>query len=176
MIQFTADSPAVAAQVNQNFNNLNTRIEEVNTTIQTQLTQLGAQVTARTPAGTIAFFAGACPSGWSRYTQANGRFIVGTPTNGMAARTMGPSPLADNTEPMHNHLWAYLTPDLVWTTHNVFGTPGTMIDWNDGMDQTGSGIYPIALDLTPTANWEGHTNMKSANIPFIQLTACSRDP
>lgn len=41
------------------------------------------------PSGMIAFFAGACPTGWTEYTTARGRIVVGLPLNGTAEGTLG---------------------------------------------------------------------------------------
>lgn len=41
------------------------------------------------PSGMVAFFAGACPSGWTEYTAARGRLVVGLPLSGTAEGTVG---------------------------------------------------------------------------------------
>ena len=41
------------------------------------------------PSGLIAFWNGACPSGWTEVTAARGRIIVGTPASGTDAATVG---------------------------------------------------------------------------------------
>ena len=41
------------------------------------------------PSGLIAFFAGACPSGWSEYLAARGRIVVGLVASGTAEGTVG---------------------------------------------------------------------------------------
>jgi hypothetical protein len=41
------------------------------------------------PSGMIAFFAGACPSGWTEYTAMQGRMLVGLVSGGTAEGTVG---------------------------------------------------------------------------------------
>ncbi len=55
------------------------------------------------PSGMIAFFAGsACPSGWTEYTAARGRAIVGLVASGTAAGTVGTA-LTDKQDKTHTH-------------------------------------------------------------------------
>jgi hypothetical protein len=60
------------------------------------------------PTGMIAFFAGACPSGWSEYTGLQGRALVGMPDGGTLEGVVG-SPLGDQgtraitSVPAHTH-------------------------------------------------------------------------
>lgn len=44
---------------------------------------------ASVPSGMIAFFAGSCPSGWSEYAPLRGRYLVGMPSGGTVAGTVG---------------------------------------------------------------------------------------
>lgn len=58
------------------------------------------------PAGTVAFFSlGSCPTGWSPYTAAQGRYIVGLPSSGTLEGTSGTalSNLEARTSGTHNH-------------------------------------------------------------------------
>jgi len=41
------------------------------------------------PSGVIAYMAGSCPSGWTEYTAARGRYVVGVPSGGTVAGTQG---------------------------------------------------------------------------------------
>ena len=63
------------------------------------------QITASLPPGAIAFFAGACPTGWTEYTSARGRYIVGTPSGGTNGATVGTalSNSEDRAVGQHNH-------------------------------------------------------------------------
>ena len=64
------------------------------------------------PTGMIAFFAAACPSGWTEYTALRGRAVVGTPAGGTNAGTVG-TPLSNlenrahaHTGPSHSHTFS----------------------------------------------------------------------
>jgi hypothetical protein len=41
------------------------------------------------PSGLIAYVTGSCPTGWSEYTAARGRYVVGTPSGGTGEGTQG---------------------------------------------------------------------------------------
>ena len=51
----------------------------------------------------------------------------------------------------HNHRWSRWNGSLRdWTSYNSSGNSFTITNWTDGMDQVGSGIYPIAASSTGT--------------------------
>jgi len=42
----------------------------------------------------------------------------------------------------HNHKWAYVS-GIDWYTYNPGGSPYKVTDWDDGIDTSGSGFYPL---------------------------------
>lgn len=69
------------------------------TVLASQYNNLRAE---RCQTGTIMAFSGACPTGWSEVTAARGRMIVGTPSGGTAAGTVGTA-LTDLQDKTHTH-------------------------------------------------------------------------
>ena len=191
---FSANTPILASEVNENFEALKAEIEAL---------QSGG---AGIPAGAVmAFNRSSCPAGWSVLEEARGRFIVGMPDGGTLAGTAGGSPLTDledrvhlhsvDIDPLftsaagnHNHLWAEFTTGLRWRD----GNGATIIDWGDGIDNEGADIYPLAIFPAPattqqffTDNSGDHehqvdigTNDSSSDgtdLPYLQLLTCEKD-
>ncbi len=85
----------------------------------------------------------------------------------------------------HFHEWAHIS-DGLWEA----GDGEDMIEWDNGLDGDGSGIFPIAvsdkgLDRFHTDERGTHshdfnlgprtTERKSTGLPYIQLLICVRD-
>ncbi len=159
---FRAGTPARAFDLNDYFNDLKGRIDALETTLR----------------GTIAFFpASTCPTGWTRYAAANGRFIVGTPSSGTGGVSVG-TPLADGTPPTHQHHLFSKTSANGWqgypetspgsgVGHTTLQGIGVAIDDGTGAD------YGLAVDAAGIVRLYSSTT--SANLPYVQLTACQKN-
>ena len=84
-----------------------TKLDVAGTVNATDFTKNGIAVPT-VPSGMIAFFPGACPSGWAEYTALRGRLIIGTPLSGTDAGTVGTalgnlSPRTITDVPAHFH-------------------------------------------------------------------------
>lgn len=165
---FAIDTPALAAQVNANFTDLDTRLIALDSSLQA----LNAAVVARVPTGTIALFGGGtCPAGWTEFTPARGRALVGLPQGGTQQGTVGTA-LTNLANPVHSHEWSSLDFNLIWFSYDAAGNPVNVIDWGDGMDSNGSGTYPFSSD---NGGRNFYTSRSSSNFPYIQLLLCSRN-
>lgn len=189
---FTPNTAILASEVNENFAALRAEIEAL---------QSGG---AGIPAGAVmAFDRSTCPSGWSVFEEARGRFIVGLPDGGTLAGTAGGDPLSDlevrahthsvNLDPVfttpagdHTHLWAEMVPGRIWED----GAGTVIIDWTDGMDTAGADFYPIGVSTTTSRQFftdssSDHTHQvdvgasdssaDSAELPVLQLLVCEKD-
>ena len=93
-------------------------------------TQSTAVTPLAIPAGMVAFFAAACPSGWTAYASAEGRLLVGVPSGGTLEGTVG-SPLGDLADrtitevPSHAHTGAEHTHSGAVHTHGFSATTNT---------------------------------------------------
>jgi len=145
------------------------------------------------PAGMIAAIAGACPSGWSEYTAARGRYVVGVPAGGTVEAVVGIAlndkedrGVAQHTHPItydsaHTH-----TVDL---THQHFLNPWA----NSGVLVAAGGYtlnqYGASVGSTSTANpswsvvemgetiptgWAGSV-ASTTSAPYVQLRLCVKN-
>jgi hypothetical protein len=127
----------------------------------TQNTALGGGV----PAGAILFFAAAsCPTGWSEYTAARGRFIVALNTGGTVAAAVGTalSDLENRSVGAHTHDRP-ASGDYYGINRNV----AQYIFQGQG-DQTPGTYIPTTGGVTGGA-------VAGTNAPYIQLLVCKKD-
>jgi hypothetical protein len=139
------------------------------------------------PSGAIMYFdATLCPRGWTVYEPARGRFVSGLPAGGTPGGVSGPA-LSDlgtvtaTAGGVHNHVWSIFEGGTrAWKTFLPDGVQ-LLIDWGDGIDNAGSGIYPLAPEIGAgsgqsvyyTATGGGHTH--AVDMPYVQLLACKKD-
>lgn len=121
------------------------------------------------PTNLVAYTTGGVPSGWSEYTAARGRVIVGKPSGGTAAGTVGTA-LSNLENRTHSHVYTTVPSHR----HSAY--------WNtDGTD-----IYPISVytndgpgDQIWYTNYEGSsspsTQTESHMMPYIQLLAIKKN-
>jgi len=147
-------------------------------------------------AGIIALFDGPCPSGWTEYTAAQGRVIVGVPAGGTVGATVGTA-LTDredrthtHTTPEHKHLQNLGSPETftgMWSgglSPKVYVGPwGTPADGQPiGLPYSSSDNWTYSLQkvLTGTQLGGGGLNTSTATtgqiIPYIQLRYCKLNP
>lgn len=158
------------------------------------------------PAGTVVYFdLAACPAGWTELTAARGRTFVGLPAGGTLGGTQGTAlanlearvhshtfstSVTSAANGHHSHAWSsilYSGSDVQWTSWDQFGSPVLAFNWTNGVDNEGSGIYP--LTATPnatffTASQDAHTHLltfsgvptssNGAPLPYLQLLACRK--
>jgi hypothetical protein len=145
------------------------------------------------PSGVIAYMAGACPSGWTEYTAARGRYVVGVPSGGTVAGTVGTAltnqenravgqhthTFSGSALSAHNHTQdAHLHGQTSWSNN------GTVGGWARSM-MNGNSAYVTSDNTTATnqaaaAGTPAGTNANSGsvagtNAPYIQLTVCQKD-
>ena len=138
-------------------------------------------------AGLVAFFAApACPSGWTTYAPAAGRYIVGAPGAGSIESTVG-TPLTNLqnravgqhshgvTDPGHKHTILNVSPILRGgnvTPTRVQGTGGSGGSFNTTLPNSpgleAMGVSPTGL----TVNAAGAVAGTPA--PYVQLRTCKK--
>lgn len=159
---FQAGAPAKAAALNDYFNDLDTRLAAASPRV--------------VPTGAVMFFnLSGCPMGWSVFTQARGRTLVGLNSGGTLATTVG-TPIPNATAPTHGHRWSRLSSTGVWNSFNNSGTEFALINWNNGLNEGGgTGYYPFAPDAPPIADTIYFTSSDTSGLAYVQLLACSKD-
>jgi len=146
---------------------------------------------ASIPAGMIMAWAGACPSGWSEYTAARGRYVVGVPVGGTIEAAIGT--VLSNQE---NREVAQHRHNLVVESHThsggtfhhhhghlnasaTGGTVGGSIPSAGGVLTTGStpmmadGLSSYPSSISVTIHAYGSTSGTTA--PYIQLRLCRKN-
>jgi hypothetical protein len=146
------------------------------------------------PSGVIAFMAGACPSGWSEYTAARGRYVVGVPSGGTVSGTVGTALTNQENRAVGQHTHTFSGSALATHGHSA-----------KAMDEAGDTVSPVgrfpARSSTGDLNYKGNTptvvmhsnvvvaasagtpagtnanagSVAGTNAPYIQLTACQKD-
>ncbi len=159
------------------------------------------------PAGTVVYFdLAACPAGWTELTAARGRTIVGLPSGGTLGGTQGTAltnlearthdhglvgEAISSATGSHNHAWASITfagSDVQWTSFDAAGNAILVFNWTNGIDEEGSGIYPLSAHPNETfytnlAGYHSHTlnlstlytTLNAGTLPYLQLRACRKD-
>jgi hypothetical protein len=111
----------------------------------------------------VAFDRTSCPAGWTAFAPARGRVVVGLNQGGTLRGTVG-SKLKNLEVRKHSHTVDPVSQYNEWSNEHSHvwasyregqWTPGSGVDfvaWGDGIDNSGSGYYPIALDFKGGAN------------------------
>jgi hypothetical protein len=157
IVSFTADTPAVASDINSSLESL--RDWSV-------------------PRGAVLFFDGAtCPTGWSTVASAQGRLIMGRPSAGTLGRTFG-GQVSGDSEPGHGHATSGagahthtgVTSGWVgWITNtiNYNIVPGYMNAFHIQEGLLINGVGDHAHGVTTTG--------ASAVLPYVYFTPCRKD-
>ena len=112
------------------------------------------------PASMIGLFKATCPAGWTEYTTARGRYIVGVPSGGSIGGTIG-TPLTNLRNKTHTHTGPS-------HTHTV----------GSGRVQTPDTVDARVTNATSGGGGTGATGTAGAAgsiLPYIQLTLCTKD-
>jgi hypothetical protein len=129
------------------------------------------------PSGAVMFFdLASCPAGWSQYNQALGRYIVGTPSGGTVAATVGTALLNQENratgkhthgvnDPGHLHGVGYDTEQLANLGNTIGGTR-----LQGGTD---SAIKNTATAFTGITIQDAGA-IAGTNAPYVQLTVCRK--
>ncbi|MBI5151721.1 MAG: LamG domain-containing protein, partial [Candidatus Pacebacteria bacterium] len=121
--------------------------------------------------GQIAAFASTCPAGWTEYTAARGRYIVGTPASGTIGATVGTALSNTENRPVGQHNHGITDPGH---THSI-NTSGAAGGANGGLAQGGPYTYNAINSSTTGVTINNEGSVAGTNAPYIQLTYCSKD-
>lgn len=146
--------------------------------------QVAAQTAEVLPAGTVvAFNLASCPSGWSEYTAARGRTVIGTNPAQFAnpggegvisARTLGTQGGAETHTltvaemPSHNH--SGTSADPAGTANAIFNTTAAMTGSGYGALAANTGTRWGVGNLSSQGGGGAHNNMP----PFVALLYCQK--
>jgi hypothetical protein len=144
------------------------------------------------PAGLVGFFAGSsCPSGWSEYTTARGRVIVGLPSGGTPEGTQGVSlgdlqPRTISDVPSHSH--SIDPPSSSTSTNGSHNHDIDVLGFAAGLDIVAAPVTGLAQSTSTSSDGShSHTinigTFSSAptgvaavdvSMPYLQLMTCRK--
>jgi len=120
-----------------------------------------------------AFNSEACPTGWQKFTQAQGRFVIGFNDGGFLRATRGAA-YGDVGEAFHKHRWSYfLSGPNTWNTWDDTGSGFVATDWSDGIGNEGDGYYPFSA-FPETGHTYYNTSRGGHTPPYVQLLYCEK--
>lgn len=130
----------------------------------------------------IALFDGACPSGWTNYTAAQGRVVVGVSTNGALGATVGIALGDQENRPVGQHSHIVDPPS---TTSGPGGTHPGHSDSGDPLNGNGAADgdanravinnHSHTVDIAPFNSGDAGS-VPGTNAPYIQLRYCKLNP
>ena len=146
------------------------------------------------PSGTIAWFRVACPAGWSEYTAARGRYVVGVPAGGTVEAVVGNalSNQENRDVAQHTHDFIQLTHRhtviIDWHTHTIPNAYPSQYVTSSGSgvqvqkaDSTGytTNTHGTTLQTTgsasPTITIQSAGSVPGTIAPYIQLYVCRKN-
>lgn len=126
------------------------------------------------PAGAVSFFnLAACPSGWTELTAARGRYLVGVPSGGTLASTVGTALSNVENRPVGQHTHGLTDPGHVHTMGIQASGTGAQSGLGAGNGVFVGTIYDTASATTGiTINNAG--SVAGTNAPYLQLMVCQK--
>jgi hypothetical protein len=129
------------------------------------------------PAGAVMFFAlASCPAGWTEYTAAQGRYMVGLQPGGTLEKTDGTALTDGEDRPVGKHTHSVTDPGH---THDLSANP--ILVGGNVTSQRLQGTQSLAYNqpLTTAPAFTGISidpagAVDGTNAPYIQLLACKK--
>jgi hypothetical protein len=130
---------------------------------------------ASSPAGAVSFFnLAACPSGWTELTSGRGRYLVGRPSNGTLAGTVGTALTNLENRPVGQHNHGITDPGHDHNTVLPIGGDENIFSGYDLAGQNSTRSHASDDSQTGiTVNNAGA--VAGTNAPYIQLLVCQKD-
>ena len=137
----------------------------------------------------IVFFEGACPAGWSEFTTAQGRYLVGLPSGGTLSQTVGTALESGENRAVGQHDHGGSTAVAGSHNHPYAANWG----WSDGPDETipttrrplfdfkvADSVGVPSVDAIQPSGAHSHSiasagSEAGTNAPYVQLRACKLD-
>lgn len=134
-------------------------------------------VPSSVPSGIVLFFnLASCPTGWSEYISARGRYLVGKPSGGTLNGSVGTALSNKENRPVGQHTHTINDPGhdhfVFYNPNNAPGFGGTDFDLGSYMGFPNPVTTPSA-DTGVTINNSG--SVAGTNAPYIQLLACEKN-
>lgn len=132
---------------------------------------------SQTPSDMVLFFdLSSCPTGWSEFTSARGRYIVGLPSGGTLNGTAGTALSDQENRPVGQHTHTVNSSQHRHTVYavNSIGLAGT--DYGQGASSTQAVHYNETAGNAYTGITLANSGtVAGTNAPYIQLLVCQKD-
>lgn len=124
------------------------------------------------PAGMMAPFNAACPTGWTEVVALQGRLLVGVPSGGTLAGTVGTA-LTNLQDPTHLHGTGTLASSAPTFTGSALSGGTRKGGTTNPASIIENGAVPAGTVSAPAIS--GSTAAVSSTMPYIQYRWCSKD-
>lgn len=114
----------------------------------------------------------ACPSGWTEFTEARGRYIVGVPAGGTVSSTVGTALSNSENRAVGQHTHSITDPTHRHPLNDSCCDQPTFQQISGSGDRAFGGGYTQYASTGITVNASGTT--AGTNAPYIQLLACRK--
>jgi len=132
------------------------------------------------PSGIIVFVAGSCPTGWSEYTAARGRYVVGLPSGGTQEGTAGTALSNQENRTVGQHTHTFSGSALATHNHTQDAHGHTMLSVQDyGNDDVVDNTVIISAAARTSSGlaveiWSNATSNASTTRPIVSTTATNQ--
>jgi len=122
------------------------------------------------PSNAVMFFAtSTCPSGWTEFTAARGRYLVGLPLGGTASGTVGTALSNQENRPVGQHTHATNDPAHTHSGDTDVQGSGSDVAGGHYFIGTAGGVSYTGIYIDPAGAVAG------TNAPYIQYLVCQKD-
>mgnify|MGYP001559171657 CR=1 FL=1 len=143
--------------------------------ITTSITVNGVEY-AYVPRGQVSFFnLTSCPSGWTALTAAQGRYLVGLPSAGTLAATVGTALTNQENRPTGSHVHPVVDAGhthSIQLYNSTSGSSNQIPGQNSGSLGSQGGAASATTGITISAP---SASVADTNAPYMQLLVCSKD-
>lgn len=127
------------------------------------------------PSGLIAFSVnGTCPSGWTEYTTARGRYIVGLVSGGTNGATVGTSLSNSEDRATGQHTHGVTDPGHTHAYYVAGGSASQVYFAEQGFSDTSTFSSTAMRSATTGISINNAGSVAGTNAPYVQLIACQK--
>jgi hypothetical protein len=149
---------------------------QIDANIDAQVENVGAQIAAvaarSVPSGAVMFFdLDACPSGWSPFEPARGRYVTGVPVAGTRGAEVGTALTDQENRPVGQHEHGLDDPGH---THPLVRGSGTNDSFPGGQGEAPGNFSFRTESAVTNISVSAEGEVPGTNAPYVQLLACRK--
>jgi hypothetical protein len=133
---------------------------------------------AAEPSGAVGFYAASsCPSGYSTYEEARGRYLVGLPAGGQLAAAVGTALAPEENRPVGKHDHGVTDPGHSHTipTRQPINTGNVASQTAQGNASPTANDHPATSSSTTGVTVNPAGAVEGTNAPYLELLVCKKD-